>query len=332
MDVLTAGAVTDDLPRPLGRLADLVTVLADCSGDRRDIALQRLLDETRTSGSNVRREFEARGLTPHVWSDGMAEFYRTSTGFLYETAVWNCSALKRSMRQWMGNFLSECLPANSRVLVTGDGLGFDSACLAGLGFQVTALDPSERGRRFAERVFALNHVVVQQAASEEHLSGERFDAVVCLDVLEHLPSPPETLAKLNQLLNASGLLVVSAPFFCVEPFRPTHLASNLCYSGSLRLFREAGFEPFAGRCLWSPIVFRKGIAGKLRRRLAVHFGQPVLMAGRWLSPVYSRVARWMLKSDTERLSEIATLQRSESACSSVGQRRSALCVASQTTH
>jgi methionine biosynthesis protein MetW len=43
------------------------------------------------------------------------------------------------------------------------------------------------------------------------LRGERFDVVVCADVLEHLEDPEATLAGLRTLLVAAGCVVVSLP-------------------------------------------------------------------------------------------------------------------------
>jgi SAM-dependent methyltransferase len=188
--------------------------------------------------------------------------------------------------------------------VYGDGLGFDSAFLATIGFNVTSLEPSERGQRFAAEVFEKNDVTVRQVAGDDSLAGETFDAIVCLDVLEHLPSPPHTLDHFHRWLAPHGLLVVSAPFFLVDRHRPTHLAANRKYSGSLALFRSAGFEPLAGRWMWDPVAFRKGLGGTFRATLPLRIGQPLLATGRRLGPIHSRLARWMLRTDTALLQQL----------------------------
>ncbi|QDT54372.1 Ubiquinone biosynthesis O-methyltransferase [Caulifigura coniformis] len=301
------------LPRPLTSAGDLVTALADCTGDSRQMVLSRLVDEIRCSGINVRREAEDFKLEPYVWSDRLLEFYRDSTAFAYETVVWNRSRLKQSIRQWMGDFLRRSLAPGSRVLVYGDGLGFDSAGLAAMGLSVTSLEPSDRGRRFAAGVFRQNGVTVRQASGDGDLPVDPFDAIVCLDVLEHVPSPPDMLSEFHRRLRPDGVLIVSAPFFCTEPFRPTHLAANRRYSGDLGLYRRAGFSPLGGDYFWEPIAFRKGRAGSLLETGLLRLGQPLLMTGRWLWPVHSQVARWMLRSDRVWLREITEFQRLESS-------------------
>jgi SAM-dependent methyltransferase len=297
------------LPAPLDSPAELVDLLAECTGEPRNVVLSRLADEIRCSGVNVRRDAEQFGLEPYVWSENLLRFYRETTSFVYETAVWNHSRLKQSIRKWIGGFLPGAIPPGAAVLVYGDGLGFDSAFLASLGFQVTSLEPSEGGRRFAARVFEKNKVAVRQVATDDDLAATPFEAILCLDVLEHVPSPAETLAGFARRLVPGGILVASAPFFCIEPYRPTHLRSNRNYSGSLSLFRSAGFEPVAGRYVWDPIAFRKGPAGSLRQTALLRLGQPLLLSGRWLWPIHSQVARWMLKADPAWLRQIEQLGR-----------------------
>ena len=47
-----------------------------------------------------------------------------------------------------------------------------------------------------------------------------FDAVMCIEVLEHLPYPLEALAELSRLLRPGGRLVLTAPFCSLTHFSP----------------------------------------------------------------------------------------------------------------
>ena len=230
------------LPAPLESPSELVDLLADCTGEPRATVISRLVDEIRCSGVNVRRDASEFGLEPYVWSEKLIEFYRGTKSFVYETAVWNHSHLKQSIRKWIGDFLPSAIPPGGRVLVYGDGLGFDSAFLASLGLNVTSLEPSEGGRRFGAQVFERNGVSVRQLSGDNELTDSSFDAIVCLDVLEHVPSPPDTLAEFRRRLMSDGVLVVAAPFFCIEPYRPTHLRANRKYSTGEGRLRNDGLE------------------------------------------------------------------------------------------
>ena len=129
-------------------------------------------------------------------------------------------------------------------------------------------------------------------------SGILPDLVVCLDVLEHLPEPPEIVSKFADWLRPGGFVITHSPFFFVEQYQPTHLASNLKYSGDTRFFEKAGLHPYAGRFFWDPIVFQKADAPSPRRRTtALRLGQGLLWTGRLLYPIHSRVARFLSRGD-----------------------------------
>lgn len=69
-----------------------------------------------------------------------------------------------------------------------------------------------------------------------------FDAVMCIEVLEHLPDPVRTLRELARLLRPGGTLIVTAPFCSL-----THFSPYFYYTGYSRYFYEhwlgeLGFE------------------------------------------------------------------------------------------
>lgn len=57
-----------------------------------------------------------------------------------------------------------------------------------------------------------------------------FDAIVCTEVLEHLPDPLSALAEFSRLLKPGGKLILTAPFCSLTHFAPFHFASGFsCY-------------------------------------------------------------------------------------------------------
>lgn len=72
-----------------------------------------------------------------------------------------------------------------------------------------------------------------------------FDAVLCTEVLEHLPEPVAALRELARLLKPGGTLVLTAPFCSLTHYAPYHYQS-----GYNRYFYEhhlprCGFEVLA---------------------------------------------------------------------------------------
>jgi len=53
-----------------------------------------------------------------------------------------------------------------------------------------------------------------------------FDAILCTEVLEHVPEPVAVLKELARLLRAGGTLIVTAPFCSNTHFAPYHYATG----------------------------------------------------------------------------------------------------------
>ncbi len=98
------------------------------------------------------------------------------------------------------------------VLDVGCGGGLVSEPLARLGASVTGIDPTldsiAVARRHAE---AQGLAIDYRTASVEDLAakGERFDALVCMEVIEHVPDQAAFVRSLGQLVRPGGAIVMS---------------------------------------------------------------------------------------------------------------------------
>ena len=61
------------------------------------------------------------------------------------------------------------------------------------------------------------------AIPEENCS---FDAIMCIEVLEHLPDPLPAIREFSRLLKKDGVLLLSAPFCSLTHFAPYHFSSG----------------------------------------------------------------------------------------------------------
>jgi len=66
-----------------------------------------------------------------------------------------------------------------------------------------------------------------------------FDAIMCIEVFEHLPDPTLALKEFSRLLKANGQLIITAPFCSLTHFAPYHF-----YSGFNKYFYETHLKKY----------------------------------------------------------------------------------------
>lgn len=53
-----------------------------------------------------------------------------------------------------------------------------------------------------------------------------FDAIMCIEVLEHIPDPAKAIKELSRLLKKGGKLIITSPFSSVSHMTPYHFATG----------------------------------------------------------------------------------------------------------
>ena len=192
-----------------------------------------------------------------MWSDALGRFYERTDAFLYELVIWNLNRIKGWMRRAVAKHLEKEGGRDLDVLNLGDGLGFDSVYLTQAGHRITYFELPSYAEAFARRLFTDCAPEVLVVTDQAHLTAGRYDAVVCLDVLEHVHDPPAFVKVIAGYLRPGGRLIVNAPFMVIHPTTATHLRANRKYSGCLRLYERHGFKLIDGEIGWNPIVLRK---------------------------------------------------------------------------
>lgn len=108
--------------------------------------------------------------------------------------------------------LARMVDPGLRVLELGTGPGTVTRILHSKGCKVTGveMDPETLAMcaPFCERTLQAN---LEDPAWHASLAGEKFDVVMCADVLEHLRDPRPLLTLLPQFLNDSGCVLMSLP-------------------------------------------------------------------------------------------------------------------------
>jgi 2-polyprenyl-3-methyl-5-hydroxy-6-metoxy-1,4-benzoquinol methylase len=148
-----------------------------------------------------------------------------------------------------------------RVLDVGCGFATTTERIQALGNRVTGVDSSAEAFALAsQRIERTVHADVRDVATViAQIGGDRFDAIIFADMLEHLPDPSETLRAYLPLLAEGGSVFVSLPNIALWSVRLSIAVGRFEYqdtgvldrthlrfftrNSARRLLREAGLDP-----------------------------------------------------------------------------------------
>jgi len=127
----------------------------------------------------------------------------------YSTLLLQCEFDDRApIRSRLRDVVLKRVPDGGRIVELGSGLGFNLDELSKryqvLGVEGLGDAAARASRRGIETIQAnLEHGTGLETAS--------FDAVLCLDVLEHLMDPASCIREAHRLLRSSGIFIVNVP-------------------------------------------------------------------------------------------------------------------------
>lgn len=175
--------------------------------------------------------------------------------------------------------IEQYLPASSRVADLAAGEGAFSVRLRDLGHDVVAVDASNDHWK----VPSIEHRVIDLDSefAEAVRSGDGdFDAVVAIEIIEHLENPFRFVRECAKLVKPGGLLFVTTPnveavhsrliflytgrlnaFGAYETVRPAHITPIFKWKLDM-ILAEAGFEPVEE--IFTPQAFADGTNLKMK--------------------------------------------------------------------
>jgi ubiquinone/menaquinone biosynthesis C-methylase UbiE len=133
----------------------------------------------------------------------------------------------------------------------GDGLQLEAFSKYNSHLKLFGIDISEeRIRRASKRVKTSLSV---GSAYKLPFESQKFDAVICSEVLEHVPNPELILNEIFRVLKEGGKLVVSVPYrqkitydICIYCGKPTPTAGHINSFDEEKIasmLKMSGFEP-----------------------------------------------------------------------------------------
>jgi mycofactocin glycosyltransferase len=213
--------VTDD------DIADLATFVGmspeDCRTRLRAYAPAELAEEWRRAGPMIQED--------------PTRFYRATDLYVWDLMQWHASAARRPYWQALDYLTRHLTPSDERIRVYdfGCGVGTDALFLASRGYDVTLVDVDGPTFNFAKHRFARRGLKARFIESRSDLPepDTTYDAVLCFDVLEHLPNPEAAVRRLVSALKPGGFLLQQGTFED-DGEHPCHLTEGIRRFGGLR--------------------------------------------------------------------------------------------------
>jgi len=99
------------------------------------------------------------------------------------------------------------------LLDIGSNIGIFSLLFAKKGYAITALEPEKNLIQVADKLFKINGHKAEFISKkiEDLKEKEKYDIILCLEVLEHLNNQDLALQKIYTLLKKEGLVIISMP-------------------------------------------------------------------------------------------------------------------------
>ena len=142
---------------------------------------------------------------------------------------------KANRDAWLARTLAQ-VPAGSRILDAGAGEQQYRRLCAHLDYvsqDFAQYDGMGDGRGLQTQAWDQSSLDIVSDITRIPEPDASFDAIMCVEVLEHVPYPVDALRELVRLLKPGGLLIVTAPFCSL-----THFAPYFYQTGYSRYFYE----------------------------------------------------------------------------------------------
>lgn len=189
------------------------------------------------------------------------DFY--ATYFEVEKTHW----LMRGRRAIVLDMLARYAPGADRVLDFGCGSGLTVDTLSLAGYSASGVDFSREAIDFG----AKKGIGGLSVVSGERLpfAADSFDAVLCMDVLEHLADETTALAEMRRVLKPGGILLIMVPaymFLWGKQDEVAHHFRRYTMPSLIALIRRNGEYAILKRSYFNALLFPAVAAIRLASR------------------------------------------------------------------
>jgi glycosyltransferase involved in cell wall biosynthesis/2-polyprenyl-3-methyl-5-hydroxy-6-metoxy-1,4-benzoquinol methylase len=221
---------------------------------------------------------------------------------------------------WLRTVLKYKLPPG-RTLELGSGHGAFVAILRSVGYEAVGLELSPWVVEFARTTFQIP-MLLGPLEKQGEIEAQSLDLVILMDVLEHLPSPLETVSRCLDLLKPDGLLVIQTP--CLPEGKTyddlvsqgDRFTEMMVETEHLFLFSRSSIQQFFARAGFSHLQFEPAIFAHYDMSLVVGHGPLHPHSSEEIEAILSgsprgRIVRALLDLDQEKQAILQRYSESE---------------------
>jgi len=143
---------------------------------------------------------------------------------------------------------------NKKVLDYGGGIGIISTFLSSNNI-VHYYDINKESKTFATYVNKKLKGTVNFVDTEEEAFKQELDCIICVDVLEHLEKPMDTVKKITKKLSKDGLFLTTGLNFSVGAHIPMHLEENRKYLKEYTVYMNENYRPVFSHSTCNEVIF-----------------------------------------------------------------------------
>lgn len=176
------------------------------------------------------------------------KFYSETENYMPELMIVSASEDKQKLRRFIAAYCKK--EGVKKILDFGCGVGDDCIIAALNGLSADGVDIESKTFDFAKWRFNKYGVNVNTFNINEEFFNEKYDAINCIEVLQHLPDVEKTLEQFYENLNENGLLFLAFRF---KGNYTLALKKNEKYENNFDgVVRKKGFELIDKVHMWGP--------------------------------------------------------------------------------
>jgi len=206
-----AGSATD--PALASEREEYITDAVAFTGVGRDEAIAILSDAEHNK--EMKTDWERWEKAGPMNDDRIKQFYKQTKAYIWDLGSWHFWNLDK--RQSDLAMVQQMKDLHAKTIIDfGGGVGLNAIMMARAGFDVTLADLDSQTIAFAKFRAERHGVKLRFWKSDVEAAppNAKYDVILCLDVLEHLPQAElaSTVDKLVKLKTPDTHVIIHAPF------------------------------------------------------------------------------------------------------------------------